>query len=183
MGNPAGLVEAFSWGVINLAPWIAAVEIGRSVQSLTRVAVLLLAALLISLVLETAIHLEWPTAFDAVRRIPAALITVAALGVFRLIGLERPHEDRRPVPIEGNCLWARSSGNYVELHFPDGRSTLVRGTIKSIVDNADSRLVRIHRSFAISRDEVDRVERSNVKLKDGTRLPIGNSFREHLSKL
>ena len=78
-GDPATLYEALSWGIINIAPWVAAVELGRPLKRASHLILLFLGAAVLSLCLEVAANLDAPTAFDLIRRIPGALIAMAAI--------------------------------------------------------------------------------------------------------
>lgn len=183
-GNPATLFEAFSWGVVNIAPWIAAFELGRSRQRRSHLVALLLAAAALSLTLEAIIDAELPTSFDGVRRIPGALLSIAALAALGSVQ-KRASSNEAGSPISSKavaCDWACSAGNYVELHFLDGRTKLVRSTLERVVEGKEARLLRIHRQYAVSPRAIDRVERAHVVLIDGTRLPVGDRFRCELSQ-
>ncbi len=183
-GNPATLFEAFSWGVINIAPWIAAIELGRSLESRWRIAALLIAAIMLSLALEVSVYFKAPSAFDLVRRIPGAVTSIAILAGISLfckrISSKTNESDLGTHDL--NCVWARSAGNYVELRASNGSTRLIRGTLSRVAEAAGSKLIRVHRQYAVSPEAIHRIERSNVLLTDGTRLPIGDRFRNRLSR-
>ena len=84
--------------------------------------------------------------------------------------------------------WVAASGNYVTLHIEQD-SHFVRTTINDFLSRLDpERFVRIHRSTVVNLNRVQELlpwSRGTqfLKLKDGTKLPIGRAFRLRLSHL
>ena len=76
--------------------------------------------------------------------------------------------------------WVQAAGNYLELH-TGSESHLVRETLRSVHERLGTRrFVRIHRSTIVRNDAVVGVSegrRPAALLADGTRLPIGASYR------
>lgn len=183
-GNPATLAEAFSWGAINLAPWVAAIELGRQLSRAWQSLLVTLAAGAISLLLGAAYAGELPDAFELVRRLPGAAATLALLGGFEFYRRRRS-ANPRPEPTapasRAACDWARAAGNYVELHSIGCRPQLARSTLARIIAANGPALIQIHRSIAVSPGSIAAIERGHVKLLDGTRLPIGNAYRHRIS--
>jgi len=182
-GDPATFWEAFSWGAINLAPWLAAVEIGRNLTRASQVANVVVLAAFASLLLGSAAQWAMPDNFELVRRIPGMTLTLLTLGG---IDLARRHRSRNEVkpgfsPASFTCDWVRAAGNYVELHLADHKPRLVRAGLQEFADNQSPPLLRIHRSYAVAPDSIAAVERSHVRLACGLRLPIGHRYREQLS--
>jgi DNA-binding LytR/AlgR family response regulator len=52
--------------------------------------------------------------------------------------------------------------------------------IITMIDNHG--FVRIHRSFIVNMSKVAEVAKNNVKLIDGTTLPIGDSFKDNVKE-
>ncbi|MEM8726158.1 MAG: LytTR family transcriptional regulator DNA-binding domain-containing protein, partial [Pseudomonadota bacterium] len=180
-GDPATLAEAFSWGAINLAPWVAALEIGRTLRRASQMLAVVVAAGCISLALGALYAGAVPDAFEAVRRIPAAALVLIALSAFELYRRKRAHSppktgEERISGAPSTVAWARAAGNYVELHGREARPQLHRSTLAALVESRAD-LVRVHRSYAVSLEAVDKVERTHVRMKCGTRVPIGNAYR------
>ncbi|MEP2990368.1 MAG: LytTR family DNA-binding domain-containing protein [Parasphingorhabdus sp.] len=184
-GNPATLFEALSWGIVNIAPWVAVVELGRSLNRPAHLMLLFLGATFLSLCLEAAITLHVPTAFDLVRRIPGALVALAAIGTLKFVA--RRSQPKRSEPsksfLVATCDWARSAGNYVEIHRQGSKPSLMRATLAHLTNQTKPKLIRIHRRYAVLPKAIDRIEHSHVRLKDGTRLPVGDRYREELSSI
>lgn len=89
------------------------------------------------------------------------------------------------VPVD-TLAYAQAQDDYVLLH-TQGRSLLKEQTISSLEGQLDPRrFVRIHRSWLINVEALDRVEleakdRRVAVLKDGTRAPISRAGRQRLS--
>ncbi len=86
----------------------------------------------------------------------------------------------------GDIDWIEAAGNYVTLHV--GRNShLVRITLTAFLPKLDSqRFVRIHRSVAVNLDRVQEIlpwvrGEQVLRLKDGTELTVGRSFRGGLT--
>jgi PAS domain S-box-containing protein len=76
-------------------------------------------------------------------------------------------------------LWVEAMENYVHLKTIDDKF-VVHATLKSMVDAlAGKGFQRIHRSFIVKKDEIERIEENHVTVH-GTPLPIGKSFRAEL---
>ncbi len=182
-GDPATLVEAFSWGLINLAPWAAAIELGRHAQSRWHVVVTIILAFAISLALEAAFAWRAPDMFEVWRRVPALLLTITVLVALARFGeLRKRRQAADAMPSTGMSFdWARAAGNYCELYLGMEAPRLVRSTIASLCAARAADAVRIHRSYVVSRDAILRIERNHILLKSGKRLPIGHAYRADLA--
>ncbi|MCK0127598.1 LytTR family DNA-binding domain-containing protein [Erythrobacter sp. F6033] len=183
-GNPATLFEAFSWGVINIAPWIAAFEIGRASRNWLFLIVIFMAATGVSLMLETALYQSWPTGFDLIRRIPAAILIAAGLGLFAFLETRQRNDEGVASTSEmvgaerqSDCDWVMSAGNYVEMHRAGEPTVLERSSLARFLEDTDFKFVRVHRQYAVHPKAVRQFERKHVVLHDGTRLPIGDRYR------
>lgn len=184
-GNPATLFEAFSWGTINIAPWVAAFEIGRTMASPLRLALLFLAAFLVSLGLDVAAYPALLVPFDFVKRVPGVCLALSAIAIFRWYRSREHGETTQPsetTDYQGSFDWVRSAGNYVELHRGKESVAIIRGTLAGFVRGKGDELVRIHRQYAVRPSSVERVEESYVLLSGGDRLPIGRSYRGLLTQ-
>lgn len=80
----------------------------------------------------------------------------------------------------------RAAGNYVELHFDEGRA-LHRATMLSLMQRLPSYFVQIHRSHVINlhhlkvlQSELGRY--SECIMSDGRQLPIGAQFKAGLMR-
>lgn len=77
-----------------------------------------------------------------------------------------------------------SEEKYVHL-FVQGRSFLYRETLQRLEDRLDpSRFVRVHRGEIVNMEYIRELELSShgdyvIVLKDGTRIPLGRTYREH----
>ena len=95
-------------------------------------------------------------------------------------------EESAIVPLE-EIDWIESSRNYVVLH-AGGREYAYREPISSLAARLDRRsFLRIHRSTVVNIRRIDRIVRgenggATVVLKDGTRLPMTETFSRQLDE-
>lgn len=76
-------------------------------------------------------------------------------------------------------LWVEAMENYVQLQTTKDKFT-VHATLKSMVDALEDKgYQRIHRSFLVKKDEIERIEENHVVVQ-GKLLPIGKSYRAQL---
>jgi two-component system LytT family response regulator len=79
-------------------------------------------------------------------------------------------------------VWIEAERDYVRFH-AGVHTCLVRMTLGSIVILPDAtKLLRIHRSAMVNTDAIARVSfrEGEVRLRDGTRLPLGKTYRPRL---
>jgi two-component system LytT family response regulator len=83
--------------------------------------------------------------------------------------------------------WMESSGNYVVLHAGSERHEL-RETLTALEARLDpARFVRVHRRIVVAMDAIRELQPwfggdQVLILKDGTRLKVSRSYREHLAE-
>ena len=84
--------------------------------------------------------------------------------------------------------WITADGNYVVLHLR-GAKHRVRGSISTLEGELDPEVfVRLHRSTIVNARRIVRLELVSTSdriaiLANGTRLPVGRSFRARLEPL
>lgn len=78
-----------------------------------------------------------------------------------------------------DILYVRSWGNYIKVHTDKSTyiSPMTTSQIEQKLDKA--RFKRIHKSYIVSLDKIDRISGGRVMLKDVS-LPIGNTYRREL---
>lgn len=69
------------------------------------------------------------------------------------------------------------SGNYVTLHTPKGKIMVLQNLKKFEEQLSPYQFVRIHKSFIVSLNHIDSIEKGWIKIEDHE-IPIGESFRE-----
>ena len=71
-------------------------------------------------------------------------------------------------------------GNYVKIYRSGSRNVLSRMTMKEVQSMLPaSQFIRIHRSFIVSKQKIERFNKNSMKLRDITRpLPIGKCYVE-----
>lgn len=80
-----------------------------------------------------------------------------------------------------DIVYIESMREYLRLHLNNGERLMTLMPISKISEQLNGLgFRRIHRSYIVNMSKVDEVSKSNVKLSDGTILPIGDSFKEDL---
>jgi DNA-binding LytR/AlgR family response regulator len=82
----------------------------------------------------------------------------------------------------GDILYIEAEGNYMCFH-TKGRKIMSLLTAKEVLDLLPGdRFVRIHKSFIISIDHIEAIERQDV-IVGGKEIPIGITYREHFMSI
>jgi hypothetical protein len=180
-GGQETLGESLSWAVVNICPWLVALEAAKRAPGWMEASAILIAAGFLSLLLGLAIGIGGSTIeFEAWRRVPPLLAVAALVSLLRSGVAARP--DSAEIPLLPRQIdWVRAAGNYVELRAAE-RTIVHRSPIGSIERKlADHGFVRIHRSTLVRRDRIARVRTEDVVLHDGTHLKIGKRYRAALA--
>jgi hypothetical protein len=182
-GRPETVGQSFGWAIVNVLPWIPALEFAKRAERWTGVAIALAAALAVSLLL--GFLLNSPSAslwFETWRRVPALAAVVAAALALRWTNSRSSRAANDPLPLLPRQIdWVQAAGNYVELR-ASGRTIVHRSSISAAErDLAGHGFVRIHRSTLVRRDRIARVRPQDVVLVDGTQLKIGKRYRADLA--
>jgi hypothetical protein len=178
-GRPETLSESFGWAVVNVLPWIPALEFAKRTERWTGVVLALaaglLASLLLGLTLGDAGGSLW---FETWRRMPALVAIAVAALLLRWTSRRAIRAANDPLPLLPRQIeWVQAAGNYVELR-AGGRTIVHRSSISAAErDLAEHGFVRIHRSTLVRRDRIARVRPQDVVLVDGTQLKIGKRYR------
>ena len=77
-----------------------------------------------------------------------------------------------------NILYLKSEHNYVNIHTLEHK-VLIRATLQDIFENLDDRFIRIHRSYVVNSDKIDKINTSNI-LINGCEIPVSGNFRDDL---
>ncbi len=180
-GQAETLGEAMMWGIIHIAPWVAAIEIGRSFTTYRAIALAMLGACALSLLIEAAAY-GFPGEFGLVRRLPALVLSTATIGALHHFS-SRKNAKRPAVPsieVMKASEWIAAAGNYVEFHRSGCEGRIARATLANTQEKLGDGFVRIHRSFLVQREAMVEVSRDSVRLRSGKRLPLGAAYRAGL---
>jgi hypothetical protein len=180
-GQPESFVEAVAWAVINVCPWLLAIEAGKRASSWFEAGGILVAAFISSLALGYMLDVSGqPFDFEAVRRVPGLIVSAGALALLRS-SIGRATTQTAEIPLlPCQIEWVRAAGNYIELR-SSGRTVVHRSSISAAErDLAQHGFVRIHRSTLVRRDRIARVRPQDVVLVDGTHLKLGKRYRATL---
>jgi DNA-binding LytR/AlgR family response regulator len=83
-----------------------------------------------------------------------------------------------------NLVFAKSSGNYVELMTSGQKRYMLKTSIQHIANSLNyDRIIRIHRSYLINIDHLVEFSTQEVTLSNGCILPIGNTIKKTLLAL
>lgn len=182
-GQPSTVRQALTWSLVNILPWVPAIEWARHARTLPRALIVLGGGLCVSLALGLAA--AWPAAqvdFEFWRRLPAFLILAALVtGLRRWTRPQVPASSAELPLLPRQIDWVRAAGNYVELR---GRGpTVVHRTPLADLERelSDHGFVRIHRSLLVRRASIARIRPDDVVLADGTHLKVGKRYRAALA--
>jgi hypothetical protein len=175
-GGDESLSEATAWALTNIAPWAAAVEVGRHQRAPARIAATL--AIAAATVLLAQLAIGQSGGFAVVRALPGLLLTSAAIAAFRLLAERRARQlaGAFDPALARHCEWIAAAGNYIELH-GQGPARLARSTLATAADRLGGQFVRVHRSYLVRRASIRRVDSDSVLLRSGRRLPLGSAYR------
>lgn len=207
-GRTESPLVGMAWSAVNLLPWLAAFELckriggaraGSRAEGWWRIGLVMLGAAAVSIALDSADGLAGPLAFEALRRLPAAVLVLVLLVLAPLVARRRladspaqnprlPAEapDRLPL-LPRQIDWIKAAGNYLE--FRSGtRIVLHRMTMAEAEALLEGEgFIRIHRSFLVNASRVVRVARGKavdeIGLADGTRLRVGAAYRPFVARL
>ena len=182
-GRPETVGQSFGWAIVNVLPWIPALEFAKRAERWTGVAIALAAGMATSLLLGFLLFSATGSlGFEAWRRVPALAAVAAAAVALRWSNGRARRAANDPLPLLPRQIdWVRAAGNYVELRAA-GRTVVHRSSIGAAErDLAGHGFVRIHRSILVRRDRIARIRPQDVVLVDGTRLKIGKRYRSDLA--
>ena len=181
-GRSETVAQSFGWAIVNVLPWIPALELAKRARRWSGAALALAGGLTASLLLGYLIDASGSLWFETWRRVPAlAAVTAAALAL-RWTNNRVARAANDPLPLLPRQIdWVQAAGNYVELR-AGGRTVVHRSSISATErDLADHGFVRIHRSILVRRDRIARIRPQDVVLIDGTQLKIGKRYRSDLA--
>ena len=181
-GQRETLASALGWAVVNIAPWLAAIELLKRQPDPGRMLFVLVGAVIASLLLGTVLLGSDLSQFEAWRRVPALLLCAGIGLLFLQLRRREAAAATGPIPVPATRIdWVRAAGNYVELKIGD-RVILHRTTLSAAERELGERgFVRIHRSILVRRDHIERIRGQDVVLRDGTHLKVGKRYRSALA--
>ncbi len=183
-GRSETLAESIGWALVNVAPWLVALETLKRRRRWPEALVILATAAAASVLLGALLLGSPVTGFEMWRRVPAlAAVALIALAADRVRARHEADDAAAadlPLPT-ARIDWVQAAGNYVELK--SGDRTILHRTTLNAAERALSNqgFVRIHRSILVRRDRIERVRQLDVVLRDGTHLKIGKRFRAKLA--
>lgn len=180
-GQPVTALSAFSWPVINVAPFLVAWDMSKRHDWSFRASAIIVACV-VSLLLDFLYSTEFDLGFELLRRTPAVAIILCALLALDVAAV-RSTINISPAELPllpGQITRVTSSGNYVLLH-TENSSVIHRAPLQSVEKTlAGHGFVRVHRTTLVRRDAISKVRPNDIVLKDGTSVKTGARFRQLL---
>jgi hypothetical protein len=185
-GTSETLSNAFGWPIINLLPFFAAYEWGKTAHGSLRRAGVLALGIATSLMLGLLAAPDAGIGFEIARRLPTLALVAGLWALGDVIASRRPAaaSDIAALPLlPAEIDWIEASGNYVAIHGRQ-RTILHRAPI-GLLERAlgPHGFVRAHRSVLVRRAAIARVRAVDVVLNDGTSLKTGARYRPALDIL
>lgn len=84
----------------------------------------------------------------------------------------------------GSILYVEGMGDYAKLHTTDDHKPLLTLSSMKLMETRlpGDMFIRIHHSFIVNMERVGSIERSEVTLTGGKRLPVGDAYRKRLER-
>ncbi|TSA27749.1 MAG: DNA-binding response regulator [Bacteroidetes bacterium] len=76
-----------------------------------------------------------------------------------------------------NILYIEGMKDYLRLHLPNERIMTLMSFIKMEKVLPPDRFMRVHKSFIVSLDKIERIERNTIMIS-GQKIPIGNKYKK-----
>ena len=182
-GRPETFAEALGWAIVNICPWLVAIEAGKRAAGWPVALLILLGTGITSVLLGLALGIgDGNLGFEFWRRVPP-LVAVGALVSLLRSGAGRKRANNTDIPLLPRQIdWVQAAGNYIELR-SGGRTVLHRLPISEAERSLSAHgFVRIHRSTLVRRDRIARVRPQDVVLHDGTQLRVGKRYRSQITR-
>ena len=81
--------------------------------------------------------------------------------------------------LKKDIVYLESKGHDINILLRDGRNFVFIGQLqKELIRLADDRFIRVHQSYVISRDYVEKLIKNSVQLKGGVVIPISKKYRD-----
>ena len=81
-----------------------------------------------------------------------------------------------------NILYAEAMGDYVKLYTPE-KFYAIHTTLKSVEEKLPaSRFMRVHRSYVVAINKIDKIEEGSVLVVHGKPVPVADAYRSALNK-
>ena len=182
-GRAETLAQSLGWAVVNILPWVPALEAAKRCRSILLAAAALAASLAASMLLGLLLFgLGDGLAFEIWRRVPTLLLVAALASAIRWGSRGQRAMSEAELPLLPRQVeWVRAAGNYVELR-GCGRTIVHRASLSAVEQQLTGHgFIRIHRSMLVRRDCIARIRPEDVVLADGTHLKIGKRYRAALA--
>lgn len=79
-------------------------------------------------------------------------------------------------------LYLEALKNYTIIHTSENQHSVLKGFSDFLNEDAFQNFLRIHRSFAVSKDNIEKITAQEVYLITGKKLPIGRQFKNQIKQ-
>lgn len=84
---------------------------------------------------------------------------------------------------EDDILWISAADVYLDVHLSSGETIVTRSSMDVFLRKVNtSKFIRIHRSYAVNKSKVDRIDAKNVFISN-KELPLSRSFKDEVMRL
>jgi DNA-binding LytR/AlgR family response regulator len=74
----------------------------------------------------------------------------------------------------------KADANYVTFELAGGRRVMALASLKKVEGSLPGGFLRVHRSYIVNREHIERIEGATLHLRSGDQLPVGESYRAAL---
>jgi DNA-binding LytR/AlgR family response regulator len=74
----------------------------------------------------------------------------------------------------------KADANYVTFELAGGRRVMALASLKKVEGSLPDGFVRVHRSYIVNREQIERIEGATLHLRSGEQVPVGESYRTAL---
>lgn len=86
--------------------------------------------------------------------------------------------DYRHVPVAlDNILYIKGMSEYVQMYRQDGKPLVVHGGIQQMAERLPKQFLQVHRSYIVNMYRVREITRGEMRLIDGTEIPISETYK------
>lgn len=78
-----------------------------------------------------------------------------------------------------DILYLKSCHVYVEIFLRNEKKMLIRSSLNDILENLDSRFIRVHRSYILNSEYLSKISQTSINLLD-YKIPIGRKYKEDI---
>lgn len=102
------------------------------------------------------------------------------------VAAQSPTDDRFYVKVDyrlvavsaSEIMYVKGMNEYVQIYRTQGKPLIARVSMKQMMERLPENFLQVHRSYIVNMDRCAEIERMRVVFPDGTRIPIGENFKQ-----